>query len=218
MDTLQQIKETQTPKRVFKGSRFSFAIQKLRSEPGPEVSLGSWTWYVFPIVRGSTFNSVSQALALKDLSEAQRYLADPILSYRLGYATQVVLDSEESCVRELTGGILYAHRLRASMTLFDHVINSTGLEKNARAKAACRVVLDKYFSGEPDPDTAKYIKEQEALEVARDGDGDNPEKRKLLRTAFNMFLLGLDGAKERCLESGEDEDEGSESLSSTSNY
>ncbi|KAK0711986.1 hypothetical protein B0H67DRAFT_555871 [Lasiosphaeris hirsuta] len=203
MDTLQRIKEAQTPKRTFRNSPFSLAIQKLRGELDPAVSIGSWT-------------CVSRSLALQGLGEARRYLADPILSYRLGYATQAVLDSAEPCARKLTGGVLYARRLHASMTLFDYVINTTALEKSARAKEACRRVLDKYFEGESDVETVAYIERQEALEVAADDGGDSPEESALLRIAMNMFLLGLDAAVDRDLETEDYDEEELESVAAVS--
>lgn len=42
-----------------------------------------WMWFIFPQLRGLGYSAMAQRYAIRDLDQATRYLADPILGSRL---------------------------------------------------------------------------------------------------------------------------------------
>jgi len=41
-----------------------------------------WMWFIFPQLAGLGFSAMAQRYAIRDLDQARRYLADPILGKR----------------------------------------------------------------------------------------------------------------------------------------
>lgn len=42
-----------------------------------------WIWYIFPQISGLGHSGMTQYYEIKDLKEAEEYMADPVLSERL---------------------------------------------------------------------------------------------------------------------------------------
>ena len=104
-------------------------------------------WFIFPQVAGLGFSSMAQRYAIRSRPEAEAYLAHPILGPRLTACSEALLGVENRSAEEIMGfpDVL---KLQSSMTLFSEV-SSLG--------SVFQRVLEKYFGGEKDEKTIRYI-------------------------------------------------------------
>jgi uncharacterized protein (DUF1810 family) len=102
-----------------------------------------WMWFIFPQIAGLGHSEMAAKFALSSLDEAVAYLAHPVLGRRLRECAVLVARVEGRSIAEIFG-----HpddmKLRSSMTLFSQAAPEEPIF------ARC---LQKYFSGEPDPET-----------------------------------------------------------------
>jgi uncharacterized protein (DUF1810 family) len=105
-------------------------------------------WFVFPQIAGLGQSPISRRFAISSLSEAQAYLAHPVLGPRLIECACVVRDLAAPSAEDVFGGI-DAMKLRSSMTLFARADPQT---------AVFSEVLDAYFGGRPDDATDRLIR------------------------------------------------------------
>jgi len=124
------------------GGTYQRALTELRN--GRKTS--HWMWFIFPQIAGLGRSAMAQAYAISNLSEAQAYLAHPVLGPRLVECAEIVASHRGLSAEHIFGGI-DAIKLRSSMTLFaradpDQVIFSQ--------------VIDQYFAG-PDSETERRI-------------------------------------------------------------
>ena len=106
-----------------------------------------WMWFVFPQIAGLGTSETARHYAIADRSEAEAYLAHPVLGPRLRECVQLVADSTVPDARDLLGGI-DAMKLRSSVTLFQAVDPDEPMYQR---------VLDRYFDGRPDPATLERL-------------------------------------------------------------
>jgi uncharacterized protein (DUF1810 family) len=109
---------------------------------------GHWIWFVFPQIAGLGQSPMSQAYAIRSLEEARAYLAHPILGPRLHECSEALLAAEPDASAESILGGIDAIKVRSSMTLFTRADPSDQLFK---------AVLDRFYAGEPDPETERRI-------------------------------------------------------------
>lgn len=124
------------------GGTYQRAVAELRN--GRKTS--HWMWFIFPQIAGLGRSAMAQAYAISDLSEAQAYLAHPVLGPRLIECAEIVVSHQGLSAQQIFGGI-DAIKLRSSMTLF------------ARAdpdQATFQQVIEQYFDG-PDAETERRI-------------------------------------------------------------
>jgi uncharacterized protein (DUF1810 family) len=106
-----------------------------------------WMWYIFPQIAGLGFSSTSKFYAIKDRSEAELYLAHPVLGARLIEISEALLEIEGKTANQIFGSPDDA-KLKSSMTLFGALEN---------AHPVFQQVLDKYFDGAKDWRTLEQI-------------------------------------------------------------
>jgi uncharacterized protein (DUF1810 family) len=124
------------------GGTYQRAVAELRN--GRKTS--HWMWFIFPQIAGLGRSAMAQAYAISDLSEAQAYLAHPVLGPRLIECAEIVVSHQGLSAQQIFGGI-DAIKLRSSMTLF------------ARAdpdQAIFQQVIEQYFDA-PDAETERRI-------------------------------------------------------------
>jgi uncharacterized protein (DUF1810 family) len=119
------------------GGTYERALTELRA--GHKTS--HWMWFVFPQRAGLGQSEMSRTYAIASPEEARAYLDHPILGPRLVESAEALLAHRAKSAREVLGEI-DAVKLRSSMTLFSRV---------APEQPVFRQVLDRCFSGEPDP-------------------------------------------------------------------
>ena len=105
-----------------------------------------WMWYVFPQIKGLGHSAKSHLYGIADRSEAEAFLAHPILGRRLREMTDLLLTLETSHADEVFEDPDDL-KLCSCMTLFYLV---SGEER-------FRKVLEKFFNGELDERTVELL-------------------------------------------------------------
>lgn len=105
-----------------------------------------WMWYIFPQLKGLGRSETARYYGIENRSEAEAYLAHPLLKGRLLEISGELLKLESSDARAVLGRPDDL-KLKSSMTLFYLV------DGNPTYKA----VLDKYFGGELDKVTVDLL-------------------------------------------------------------
>jgi uncharacterized protein (DUF1810 family) len=76
-----------------------------------------WMWFVFPQLAGLGRSSTAQYYALRDVDQARRYLADPVLSHRLRQCVQLMLQHRDKTAHDILGSPDDT-KFRSCLTLF----------------------------------------------------------------------------------------------------
>ena len=102
-----------------------------------------WMWFVFPQIAGLGSSTMAQRYAIASTDEAAAYLAHPVLGRRLRECASIVAALDAG-----SAGAIFSHpdelKFHSSMSLFADV---------APDEAVFQTCIDKYFDGEPDPET-----------------------------------------------------------------
>ncbi|MEP9380412.1 DUF1810 domain-containing protein [Aquabacter sp. CN5-332] len=108
-----------------------------------------WMWFIFPQMRGLGHSPTAQFYGISSIDEAHAYLEDPILGERLRLATAAALVVEGRSAHAIFGSPDDT-KFRSSMTLF-------GLAAEGTAASPFQAALDRFFEGEPDPQTLDLL-------------------------------------------------------------
>ncbi len=135
----------------FRLQRFVDAQQPVYTAVLTELRAGRkrshWMWFIFPQVSGLGHSVTSQTFAVSSLAEAAAYVAHPTLGPRLRECAALVASIEGRSIDEI-----FAYpddrKFHSSMTLFARAAPREPIF------AAC---LQKYFGGQPDPQTQARI-------------------------------------------------------------
>jgi uncharacterized protein (DUF1810 family) len=114
-------------------------------ENGRKIS--HWMWYIFPQIAGLGFSETSKYYAIRNLHEAEQFLAHPILGKRLIEISAALLKLETNDANAVFGSPDNL-KLKSAMTLFSSLDNSDPVFQS---------VLDKFFKGEKDQQTLRLI-------------------------------------------------------------
>ena len=135
---LQRFKAAQDDRGTFRS-----AIAELRA--GRKTS--HWMWFIFPQIAGLGQSRMSRTYAISSLSEAQAYLADPVLGGRLIECTRILTERFGRTAQDIFG-TTDAMKLRSSMTLFARAAPNNALFQR---------VLSDYFGGVADEATDRAL-------------------------------------------------------------
>ena len=131
-------------------SRFINAHRSAFSQALSEIKKGRktshWMWYIFPQIKGLGHSETSLFYAIKDLGEAQAFLAHDYLGSNLQEITNALMELDTN-----DPYAVFAHdavKLHSSMTLFA-VASEDG--------SVFRKVIDKYFNGVLDQKTLRIL-------------------------------------------------------------
>ncbi|XUM24969.1 DUF1810 domain-containing protein [Bradyrhizobium oligotrophicum S58] len=131
--------------------RFTDAQNSIYSRVTAELAAGAkqshWMWFIFPQVEGLGSSAMAQRYAIRSRSEAEAYLAHPLLGPRLVECTRLVLAVQDKSLRDILG-VPDDAKFRSCMTLFDSI--SPG---NVFAEA-----LDRFCGGVRDAATVAFLK------------------------------------------------------------
>ena len=126
-----------------RGGTYQGALRELRDGR----KRGHWMWFIFPQVAGLGRSPTAQHFAISGLSEAEAYLAHPVLGARLIECAAALTDLSGTDAVAVFGPV-DAQKVHSSMTLF------------ARAdpeQPVFRGVLDQYFGGALDKGTTSRL-------------------------------------------------------------
>jgi uncharacterized protein (DUF1810 family) len=136
---------------TFDLSRFVTAQEPIYQRAIEEIQSGRkeshWMWFIFPQIAGLGSSSTARYFAIKDIDEAQAYLAHPILGARLIECCEAILSINGKTAHDILGSPDDL-KLRSSMTLFAALPG---------APLAFSQVLAKYYQSRPDPKTIELL-------------------------------------------------------------
>jgi uncharacterized protein (DUF1810 family) len=135
--------------------RFLDAQDEIYDQVVAELTNGSkrthWMWFIFPQIAGLGRSAVAQQYAIRDLDQARRYLADPILGPRLRQVIKLMIAQKAKSALEILGspdGL----KFRSCLTLF----------REAASENSDRVLfgeaLDQFYHGQADSRTSELLR------------------------------------------------------------
>ena len=105
-----------------------------------------WIWFVLPQLRGLGRSSMAQQYGIADRTEAEAYLAHPLLGERLRECVRAMLAHRGQTAASILGDV-DAMKFRSCLTLFDAVSPDD----------CFRQALDAFYGGERDPATLALL-------------------------------------------------------------
>ena len=112
-----------------------------------------WMWFVFPQLSGLGYSPMAQRYAIRNIDQAKRYLADPILGNRLRHDVRLMLSHKGKSALEILGSP-DDFKFRSCLTLFFEAAS----DKSDRSLFA--ETLKQFYNGEPDPRTLKLLRSE----------------------------------------------------------
>ena len=109
-----------------------------------------WIWFIFPQLAGLGHSATAQGYAIRDLEQARRYLADPILGGRLRDDGWRMIGPKNKTALEILGPPDDL-KFRSCLTLF----RQAAFEDSDRMLFT--EALDQFYDGNPDPRTLELL-------------------------------------------------------------
>jgi len=131
--------------RFIKAQTDDYALALAEVQAGRKRS--HWMWYIFPQLRGLGFSEMSMRYGIAGAHEARAYLAHPVLGARLIACCEALLSLPTRSANEVLGSPDDL-KLRSSATLFAEVAGDGSVFHR---------LLDRFFAGEPDPQTLRLL-------------------------------------------------------------
>ena len=110
-----------------------------------------WMWFIFPQLSGLGHSAMAQRYAIRDIDQARRYLADPILGDRLRHDVRLMVRHKGKSALEILGSP-DDFKFRSCLTLFYEAAS----DKSDRSLFA--EALEQFYNGEPDPRTLELLR------------------------------------------------------------
>jgi uncharacterized protein (DUF1810 family) len=124
-------------------------IEAVRGELRRGRKTSHWMWFIFPQIAGLGSSYMSRRFAISSLDEARAYVAHPLLGPRLAECAELVLAVKDRSVHDIFASP-DDMKFHSSMTLF----------AEASRRDVFRQTLEKYFDGDPDPETLDRLPSQ----------------------------------------------------------
>lgn len=135
--------------------RFVAAQAPLRNQVTAELTHGHkrshWMWFIFPQLDGLGLSQMAQRYAIKDLDQARRYLADPVLGERLRLDVRLMLSHRDRSAWQILGSPDDL-KFRSCLTLF-HAAAPDQSDQNLFSQA-----LEQFYEREPDALTLEILR------------------------------------------------------------
>jgi uncharacterized protein (DUF1810 family) len=109
-----------------------------------------WMWFIFPQLSGLGHSTMAQRHAIRDMDQARRYLADPILGDRLRHDVRLMIRHKSKSALEILGSPDEL-KFRSCLTLFREAASDKS-DHSLFAEA-----LEEFYNGKPDPRTLELL-------------------------------------------------------------
>jgi uncharacterized protein (DUF1810 family) len=106
-----------------------------------------WMWFVFPQLEGLGHSSMAQRYAIRDLDQARRYLAHPLLGSRLRRDVRLMTSHKGKSAWDMLGSPDDL-KFRSCLTLFAEAASDDS------DQALFKQALDQFYGGQADSRTA----------------------------------------------------------------
>jgi uncharacterized protein (DUF1810 family) len=135
--------------------RFVHAQSHVNDQVTDELTKGRkrthWMWFVFPQLAGLGHSSMAQRYAIRDLDQARRYLADPLLGSRLRHDVRLVMSHEGMSALDILGSPDDL-KFRSCLTLFAEAASDDS------DRMLFKQALDQFYGGQADPRTMELLR------------------------------------------------------------
>jgi uncharacterized protein (DUF1810 family) len=109
-----------------------------------------WMWFILPQLAGLGRSAIAQQYAIRDLNEARRYIAHPVLGTRLRQVVNLMLRHNGKSALEILGSPDDL-KFRSSLTLFREAAGDDA------DRALFNKALDRFYGGDPDERTLELL-------------------------------------------------------------
>jgi uncharacterized protein (DUF1810 family) len=109
-----------------------------------------WMWFIFPQLTGLGHSAMAQRYAIRDLDQAKRYLADPMLGSRLRDHVRLMIGHKGKSALEILGPPDDL-KFRSCLTLFGQAASDNS------DRMLFTGALDQFYSGESDARTLELL-------------------------------------------------------------
>ena len=108
-------------------------------------------WFIFPQLAGLGHSSMAERYAIRDLDQAARYLADPVLGSRLRHDVRPMASHKGKSALEILGSPDDL-KFRSCLTLFAEAASDDS------DRVLFKQALDQFYGGEQDPRTMELLR------------------------------------------------------------
>jgi uncharacterized protein (DUF1810 family) len=112
-----------------------------------------WMWFIFPQLSGLRHSTMAQRYAIRNIDQARRYLAHPILGNRLRHDVRLMVGHKGESALEILGSP-DDFKFRSCLTLFCEAAS----EKSDQSLFA--EALKQFYNGESDPRTLELLRSE----------------------------------------------------------
>ncbi|MCZ2392980.1 MAG: DUF1810 domain-containing protein [Chitinophagales bacterium] len=137
--------------RFIEAQEKKYAIALAEMKSGQKTS--HWMWYIFPQIAGLGFSDMAKFYAIRNLEEANAYLAHEVLGKRLREISNVLLMQDTDNANHIFDSP-DDMKLHSSMTLF-------AIADKENPDNVFEKVIAKYFKGKYDRKTEEILEEQQ---------------------------------------------------------
>jgi uncharacterized protein (DUF1810 family) len=109
-----------------------------------------WMWFIFPQLTGLGHSALAQRYAIRDLEQARRYLADPMLGSRLLDGVRLMIGHKGRSALEILGSPDDL-KFRSCLTLFAKAASDNS------DRMLFQEALDQFYNGMLDPRTLELL-------------------------------------------------------------
>jgi uncharacterized protein (DUF1810 family) len=135
--------------------RFVDAQAKVHRQVVGELTNGRkhahWMWFIFPQLAGLGHSAMAQRYAIRDLDQARRYLAHPILGDRLRHHVRLMTHHKGKSALEILGSPDDL-KFRSCLTLFGEAATDNS------DRLLFKEALDQFYSGKADSRTLELLR------------------------------------------------------------
>ena len=110
-----------------------------------------WMWFIFPQLSGLGHSAMAQRYAIRDIDQARRYLAHPILGNRLRQDVRLMAGHKGKSALEILGSPDDL-KFRSCLTLF------CAAASDKSDQSLFTEALNQFYDGEPDPRTLELLR------------------------------------------------------------
>ena len=143
--------------------RFLDAQSDVHDEVTKELTEGRkqthWMWFVFPQLEGLGHSSMAQRYAIRDLDQARRYLAHPLLGSRLRRDVRLMTSHKGKSALDILGSPDDL-KFRSCLTLFAEAASDDS------DKALFKQALDQFYGGQADPRTMELLRSTSSSNIS----------------------------------------------------
>jgi uncharacterized protein (DUF1810 family) len=110
-----------------------------------------WMWFILPQLSGLGHSAMARRYAIRDMDQARRYLADPILGDRLRHDVRLMIRHKRKSALQILGSPDEL-KFRSCLTLFREAASDKS-DHSLFAEA-----LEQFYNGKSDPRTRELLR------------------------------------------------------------